>query len=102
MVSHPTAASVPIAGQSTFVSGGRLYCTADDGRTGTELWSEGVCAGDCDGDGAVRIDELVRGVRIALGTDAVAVCAVFDRNGDGAVAIDELVAAVGSALADCG
>ena len=81
--------------------GGRVLFTADDGATGVELWADGACAGDCDGDGAVRIDELVRGVRIALGESGADACAVADRNADGAVSIDELVAAVTAALAGC-
>lgn len=60
-----------------------------------------ACAGDCDGDGAVRIEELIAGVRIALGERAVAACPAFDGNGDGAVGIDELVRAVTSALDGC-
>ncbi len=60
------------------------------------------CVGDCDRDGAVRIHELVIGVRIALGELADTACSVFDRNGDGQVSIDELVAAVDNALRGCG
>lgn len=59
------------------------------------------CPGDCGGDGAVRIEELIAGVRIALGERAVADCPAFDGNADGAVAIDELVRAVTSALDGC-
>lgn len=59
------------------------------------------CPGDCDGDHTVRIDELVRGVRIALGEQPTEACAAFDRDRDGAVAIDELIAAVTAALGIC-
>lgn len=55
-------------------------------------------AGDCDGDGRVTIDELVAGVRIALGDAPLATCAAADGDGDGVVGIAELVAAVGRAL----
>ncbi|MBX3026224.1 S8 family serine peptidase [bacterium] len=55
--------------------------------------------GDCDGDGRVTIDELVLGVRIALGEATPAICPAADGDGDGAVAIAELIAAVGQALA---
>ena len=61
-----------------------------------------TCDGDCDGDGTVRIDELVRAVTIALGGAEVADCTAVDRNGSGTVSIDELVTAVGSALGGCG
>lgn len=59
------------------------------------------CVGDCDANGQVTIDELVRGVGIALGNGVVESCPVFDPNGDGQVAINELIAAVNNALAGC-
>ena len=59
------------------------------------------CIGDCDGDGAVGVDELVRSVRVALGLADLGVCSEVDADGDGRVAIDELVAAVLSSLASC-
>ncbi len=59
------------------------------------------CAGDCDGSGAVAIDELITGVRIALGDAPVTACAAFDANADGSVGIEELVRAVTAALSGC-
>jgi hypothetical protein len=47
------------------------------------------------------VDELVRGVRIALGESTLDECPEIDGNGDGDVTIDELVNAVGSALTGC-
>ncbi|MEO8606198.1 MAG: hypothetical protein ABI629_26745 [bacterium] len=60
-----------------------------------------ICPGDCDGDGVVRIDELVGGVRIALGDAPLADCPAFDTTPDGVVRIDELVGAASAALAGC-
>ena len=60
-----------------------------------------TCIGDCDRDGTVQVDELVRGVRIALGELPVGGCAQLDFDGDGRVAIDELVQAVVSAMGEC-
>jgi len=60
-----------------------------------------ACTGDCDGDGQVTINEVVRGVNIALGSTPLGVCAQFDADGDGTVAINELIAAVGDVLASC-
>jgi hypothetical protein len=60
-----------------------------------------ACTGDCDGDGEVAINEVVRGVNIALGSVPVDDCVQFDADGDGAVAINELVAAVTNALNAC-
>lgn len=59
------------------------------------------CPGDCGGDGAVSIDELVRAVRIALGEAAGDTCAAVDTDGDGVVSIAELIAAVSRALGGC-
>ncbi|MBX3027839.1 autotransporter-associated beta strand repeat-containing protein [bacterium] len=60
-----------------------------------------TCAGDCDGNGAVGINELVLGVNIALGNERVDRCPGFDSNGDGQVGIAELIAAVNNALGGC-
>lgn len=59
------------------------------------------CAGDCNGDGRVTIDELIASVNVALGVAGLQECAAVDVNRDGAVTVDELVAAVGSALNGC-
>ena len=61
-----------------------------------------TCAGDCDGDREVSIDELIRGVRIALGLSEVAACPAIDTDADGAVSVAELVTAVRAALDACG
>ncbi len=58
------------------------------------------CAGDCDGDGGVAINELILGVNLALGVGEGA-CAAIDADGDGAVQINELVGGVANALAGC-
>jgi enediyne biosynthesis protein E4 len=60
-----------------------------------------ACPGDCNGDGAVAVAELVRAVGIALGSGAVATCAAADANADGRVTIAELIGAVGHALSGC-
>jgi len=59
------------------------------------------CAGDCNADNIVTVDELVRGVDITLGNQPLAVCPAFDRNRDGVVSIDELTLAVLIALDGC-
>jgi len=60
-----------------------------------------ACTGDCDGTGTITIQELVRGVNLALGAASVEECPRFDANRDRRVSIDELVAAVGAALSSC-
>lgn len=59
------------------------------------------CAGDCNADEKVVVNELVRAVGIALGQGEAAECSPVDRNGDGSVSVNELIAAVGSALNGC-
>ena len=60
-----------------------------------------ACFGDCNGDGAVTIDELIKAVRIGLGEVSPGVCAPADGDGDGRVTINELVHAVASGLSGC-
>lgn len=55
-------------------------------------------AGDCDGDGATLIHELVLAVNIALGTQPVGQCVVLDADGNGQVTINEIIAAVTGSL----
>lgn len=59
------------------------------------------CGGDCNGDGRVTIDELLRAVNIALDAVPVTACAMADTNRNGAVIINELTGAVNSALSGC-
>lgn len=74
---------------------------ADHTWTFTVRAVAGLCAGDCNGDGEVTIDELIRGVNIALGTLPLDACPSLDSGGDGEVTIDELISAVNDALAGC-
>lgn len=60
-----------------------------------------VCAGDCDSDGTVTIEELIGGVAIALASAPADACTALDANGDGIVRIDELLRAVKAALSGC-
>jgi subtilisin family serine protease len=58
----------------------------------------GVSPADCNRNGRVTIDELIVGVRIALGQAALDACPAADSNDDGTVGIDDLVRAVRVAL----
>ena len=60
-----------------------------------------TCVGDCNGDGAVEINELILGVNIALNVLDISQCPNLD-DGQGTVTVDRLIAAVNSALCDCG
>jgi len=59
------------------------------------------CAGDCDRDGVVTVDEIVALVNIGLGTGDIAACPSADANADGAVTVDEILAGVNAALRGC-
>ena len=60
-----------------------------------------VCVGDCNGDLAVAINELILCVNIVLGNADVDACPACDSNMDGIVGIADLVAAVGNSLGSC-
>lgn len=59
------------------------------------------CPGDCGRNGEVTIDELLIGVRIALGLEPMNTCPAADSDADGEVRIDDLVRAVIAALEGC-
>jgi len=59
------------------------------------------CPGDCDGSGKVTVDELMTGVRIALGEQSYVDCLAVDADHNGQVTVDELTAAVDTALSGC-
>jgi hypothetical protein len=60
-----------------------------------------LCAGDCNGNGRVAIDELISGVAMALGLCTGDACPAMDGDGDARVSISELVSAVRAALDGC-
>jgi len=61
----------------------------------------GECPGDCDGDGAVAVSELIQVVNIALGTTPPSACDSPSLTADGVVTVDELVQAVQNDLRGC-
>ncbi|HVM95854.1 MAG TPA: hypothetical protein VMT89_05665 [Candidatus Acidoferrales bacterium] len=60
-----------------------------------------TCTADCDGDGLVTVDEVVRAVAIALEQLPISVCVAADASHDGIVTVDELVGAVIEVLDGC-
>lgn len=61
-----------------------------------------TCVGDCNGDGAVRIDELVTGVNVGLGNRPLGDCAAFECPDIlGGAIVNCAVAAVNNALLGC-
>ena len=61
-----------------------------------------VCAGDCNGDGQVTVEELLTMVNIALGNADVSECTPEGTRRDSGVTVDEILAAVNNALNGCG
>ena len=59
------------------------------------------CPGDCDRNGSVSVDELIRAVDVALSNAPLASCDPADAKHDGGVTIDELTAAVNAAIDGC-
>jgi len=66
-----------------------------------------ACVGDCNGDGQVTVDDLIRMVNIALGltplcpNDENGGCLAGDANCDCAITVDEIIRAVRNALNGC-
>jgi hypothetical protein len=60
-----------------------------------------TCAGDCDGDGAVTINEIVTLVGIALGQEPIESCEAANGDGDRQISISEILSAVNRALDGC-
>jgi hypothetical protein len=59
------------------------------------------CVGDCNGDGAVTVNELVLMVNVALESAPASTCAAGDADSDGMIQITEIVGAVNNALGEC-
>jgi hypothetical protein len=83
----------------------QLRVSADDGPIylvgDIAVLAPSHCAGDCDGDARVTIDELITAVDVSLDRAALVSCAVADTDADGAVSVAELVTAVQNALDGC-
>jgi hypothetical protein len=60
-----------------------------------------ACAGDCNLDRIVTVDELVVGIEIALGQARFDQCRAVDPNRNFRVTIAELMMAVGHSLHGC-
>lgn len=90
-VGTPTATATPTKTTTPTATG-----------SGATVTPGGVCVGDCEPqDRKVSIDELVRGVNIALGTVSLDTCESFDKNDSTKVEINELITGVNNALNSC-
>lgn len=59
------------------------------------------CTADCDGNGAVTVNEIVTVLNIGLGSRPLADCPAGDGGGDGSITVDEIVAGLNFALNGC-
>ncbi len=75
--------------------------TDETNNSVSTMWTSGggTCSGDCDGDGVVRVDELITMVNDALSNTLV--CGAGDTDEDGKIGIDEIIAGVNRALNGC-
>jgi hypothetical protein len=59
------------------------------------------CAGDCNGNGQVSVDEILTIVDIALGSAPLSECEPGDADHDGQITINDILTAVDNALNGC-
>ncbi len=74
-----------------------LVAPVQPARSSSQNLSAGI-VGDCDGDGRVRINDIIAAVAIALRMSVLSVCPSADLNGDGVIDISELVTMVRNSL----
>ncbi|MBI3785736.1 MAG: hypothetical protein HY270_20275 [Deltaproteobacteria bacterium] len=60
-----------------------------------------ACSGDCDHNGRVEVDDLLRAVSIAQGQASLATCLAADLDGDQEVTIEEVIRSVNQAMLGC-
>lgn len=83
---------------------GNTLSNAAGGATGVVVTS---CTGDCDGNDAVTIGEIVKAVNVFLGRPLcdpetpTANCPVADTDSNGAVSLGEVMQTVGASLSNC-
>jgi hypothetical protein len=63
--------------------------------------AQGPCLGDCDGSGAVTVDEIITLVSIGLGQATVDACSAGDGDSSGTITVDEIVTGTTNALQGC-
>jgi len=87
--------------QTTAAADPMVQRALQDNRLPTPTVTPGSCVGDCDGSGEVTVDEVIKGVNIALGNASIDTCKQFDADGSGTVTINELIIAVNDVLSGC-
>jgi hypothetical protein len=100
----PSASNTPTPGatmSATSTPQATMSTTATPDATATPSETTDVCAGDCNRNGVVTVDDLILGVNIALGNQPISRCTAADRDGNGQIAVSELITAVNRALGGC-
>jgi hypothetical protein len=82
-----------VQGRVRMATGGELTIEGDEQLTCTRQ-----IVGDCNASGCVTVEEIIKGVNIALEQAPVLDCPSFDASGDRAVTVDEITQAVNVAL----
>ena len=77
-----------------------LFCAVLSGAFMAQAGTN-PCLGDCNGDRALTVEEIVKMVNVALGVEELSGCPSADRDGDGNVTIDEILIALNMALLGC-
>jgi hypothetical protein len=97
-----TNADGPILAAAAYGGGGAGGIGGDDcmGLTSMTIRPEFQCAGNCGGDGAVTVDELVFGANILNGRVLPGRCRALSPDGAG-ITIDRVLAAVTNGLQGC-
>jgi len=108
---HPTHAGMNVW-TDTGLEGGTINTPAVDPSIPSPVYADtrggsislqvaAACPGDCNLDGVVTVDEVLRMVNIALGNIDVSLCDSGDANGNGEITVDEILTAVNNALNGC-
>jgi hypothetical protein len=71
------------------------------GNPNIPVFYSSSCCGDCNGDTAVSIDEVIYGLNTILHSDPPlpGACPAMDANLDGLIGVSDLISAIGSAIA---
>lgn len=77
-------------------------CTPTPGTTATPTPTpRTACAGDCDGDGVVTMNEIIILMNIVLGALPPSACSAGDGNHDGVIDINDIIIAQNNAVKGC-